>query len=107
MLCLDDLLDDGSEEQKESTDWLKAINHGGLLCVNNMTFELCLTMEREFHCHLSSNPDFVGSDLKQSEDILFLWLIIGAGWEEKYCTYLLGMVVDMWVCIQGFSQATA
>ena len=26
MLCLDDLLEDGSEEQNESTDWLKAIN---------------------------------------------------------------------------------
>ena len=31
----------------------------------------------------------------------------GAGWEEECCPYLLGMVVDMWVCIRGFSQATA
>ena len=42
--------------------------------------------------------------LKQSEDVLFLWAIIGAGWEEAF---LLGMVVDMWVCIRRFSQATA
>ena len=100
MLCLDDLLEDESEE---STDWLKAINRGGLLCVKNMTFELYLTMERELRFHLSSNPEFGGSDikihLKQSEDVLFLWAIIGAVWEEKYCTYLLGMVVDTWVCI--------
>ena len=79
--------------------------------VNNMTLELFLTMERELRCHLSSNPDFIGSkikmNLKQSEDVLFLWSIIGAGWEEKYCTYLLGIVVDMWVCIRGFSQAMA
>ena len=79
--CLDDLLEDGSEEENESTDWLKAINRGGLLCVNNMTFELFLTMERELLCYLSCNPDFVGSDikknLKQSEDVLFLWSIIG------------------------------
>ena len=113
MLCLDDLLDDGREEQNESTDWLQAINGGGLLCVNNMTFELFLTMERELRCHLSSNPEteFTGSEikmnLKQSEDVLFLWSMIGAGWEEEYCTHLLGMVVDMWVCIRGFSQATA
>ena len=111
MLCLDDLLEDQSEEQNESPDWLKAINHGGLLCVNNMTFELFLTMERELRFHLSSNPEFGGSEIKihpkQSEDVLFLWAIIGAGWEEEYCSYLLGMVVDMWVCIRGFSQATA
>ena len=75
MLCLDDLLEDQSEEQNESTDWLKAINRGRLLCVNNMTFELFLTMERELCFHLSSNPEFGGSGIKihleQSEDILF------------------------------------
>ena len=84
MLCLDDLLEDGSEEQNESTDWLKAINRGGLLCANK-----ALTMERELRCHLSGNPDFVGSEikknLKQSEDVLFLWSIIGAPWEEEIC----------------------
>ena len=71
-------------------DWLKAINRGGLLCLNNMTFELFLTMEREFCFRLSSNPEFGGSDikihLKHSEDVLFLWAIIGAGWEEEYCS---------------------
>ena len=72
------LLDDGREEQNESTDWLRAINRGGLLCVNSMTFELFLTMERELRCHLSSNPEteFTGSEikmnLKQSKDVLFL-----------------------------------
>ena len=111
MLCLDDLLEDQSEVQHELTDWLKALNRGGLLCVNNMTFELFLTMERELRFHLSINPEFGGRDikihLKQSANVLFLWAIIGAGWEEECCTYLLGMVVDMWVCIRGFSQATA
>ena len=46
MLCLDDLLDDGSEEQNELTDWLKAINRGGLLCVNNMTLAISYHGER-------------------------------------------------------------
>ena len=32
---------------------------------------------------------------------------ICAGWEEEYCSNLLGMVVDLWDIIQGFSQATA
>ena len=61
-------------KSKMNQVWLKAINRGGLLCVNNMTFELFLTMERELRCYLSSNPDFVGSEikmnLKQSEDVL-------------------------------------
>ena len=81
MLCLDDLLDDGSEEKNESTDWLKAINHGELCCVNNLTFELFLTMERELRCHLSSNREIEFTDseikmnLKQSEDVLFLCMV--------------------------------
>ena len=38
VLCLDDLLSDGTEEPSESEEWLTALNRGGLLCVNNMTF---------------------------------------------------------------------
>ena len=70
-----------------------------------MIFELFLTMERELRCHLSSNPEieFTGSEvkmnLKQSEDVLFLWSMIDAGLEEEHCTHLLGMVVCMWICI--------
>ena len=55
-----------------------------------MIFELFLTMERELRCHLSSNPEieFTGSEvkmnLKQSEDVLFLWSMIDAGLEEEH-----------------------
>ena len=46
-------------------------------------------------------------NLKQGESVLFLWSIIGAPWEEECCTWLLGMVVDMWIGTRGFSHATA
>ena len=55
LLCLDDLLSDGTEETSVSTEWITAVNHGGLLFVNNMTFELFYSMEVEFR-------HFVGTD---------------------------------------------
>ena len=53
VLCLDDLLSDGTEEPSESEESLTALNRGGLLCVNNMTFELFYFMELEFRRHWS------------------------------------------------------
>ena len=55
LLCLDDLLSDGTEETSVSTEWITAVNRGGLLFVSNMTFELFYSMEVKF-CH------FVGTD---------------------------------------------
>eukprot|EP00731_Ephydatia_muelleri_P014320 Em0008g40a len=54
VLCLDDLLSDGTEEPSESEEWLTALNRGGLLCVNNMTFELFYSMELEFRRHIGA-----------------------------------------------------
>lgn len=48
LLCLDDLLSDGTEEPTQPAEWITAVNRGGLLFVNNMTFELLNSMEHEF-----------------------------------------------------------
>ena len=43
--CLDDLLICEDEDPGPSADWINAVDRGGLIHINNMTFELFLSME--------------------------------------------------------------
>ena len=52
--CLPNFLDKGEDLDDESNDWNKAINRGGLIKINNDTYELLVAMELELYKHLSS-----------------------------------------------------
>lgn len=108
LLCLDDLLSDGTEESV-STEWITAVNHGGLLFVNNMTFELFYSMELEFR-------QFVGTDginscaverMEKNDNILFCWRIVSTAWDEECSSVLLPMILRLWVTIRGYSLCSA
>ena len=51
-LCLLHLLDDGDEETDKSQDWVNLINRGGLILVNNATFEVFVAIEYELRKHI-------------------------------------------------------
>ena len=93
------------------SDWLNAINRGGLLYVNDKTFELFVTMEREFRIQLHYQPTCLNDKAiihtKQSGDIFFLWSIILVDWNEGISNTVLDMVVGTWITIRGFAQANA
>ena len=105
VLCLDDLLSDGTEEPSESEEWLTALNRGGLLCVNNMTFELFYSMELEFRRHIGAEG--INSDtaemMEKNENVLFCWCIISASWEEECSSILLPMIIQLRITIRGYS----
>ena len=109
VLCLDDLLSDGTEEPSESEEWLTALNRGGLLCVNNMTFELFYSMELEFRRHIGAEG--INSDtaemMEKNENVLFCWCIISASWEEECSSILLPMIIQLWITIRGYSLCSA
>ena len=72
--CLRDLISDGAEPEKASEDWISLVNRGGLICINNITFELFLEMEYEVRSYMSAENfqrDTAISSIKCSEDILF------------------------------------
>ena len=109
MLCLEDLLADETEEPSESAEWLTALNRGGLLCVNNMTFELFYAMELEFRKHVGGEGiNFDAAEMmERNEDVLLCWNIISASWDEECSSSLLQMIIKLWITIRGYSLSSA
>ena len=107
--CLSDLSSDGSEPDNSSSDWINLVNCGGLMCINNITFELFLAMEYELRSHIGAENicKEAASHIKTSEDVLFLWDIISTNWEENVASLLLNQMVQLWIQIRGFSYASA
>ena len=98
---------DGEETPNHTSDWLASINRGGLITARDKAFEFFLAMERELRNHLKYHTTCISgeavSTIVNSEDVLFPWSIITVTWEQR--NILLGMIVDMWITIRGFSLA--
>ena len=80
LLCLDDLISCYGEDLDPSTEWICAIDRGGLTHVNNLTF---VTMEYCIRNHVLAGSELrdVQAQLKQNDDILFCWSVLTASWE--------------------------
>ena len=46
LLCLDDLSMCDDDDPGSSADWIRAVDRGSLIHINNMTFELFLSLEK-------------------------------------------------------------
>lgn len=110
-LCILDLLDDGDEEKDESQDWIQLADRGGLTRVNNTTFEVFVAMEYELRRHIRPGQqldlEHIVTAITENEDVLFLWSLISADWDDNSSSELLQMVTRQWVKIRGFSYASA
>ena len=111
ILCLDELISGDGDAELSSSDLVNSLNRGGLVCVNDMTFELLLSMELELRSHLKINPTHLGDELvvqiTESEDVLFLWSIISVSWDSDCSTALLKKIAKMWITVRGFAYASA
>ena len=88
---------------------MRIINRGVLTQINNITYELFVSMEYELRKHLSKqvpNFDAVQQAIIRNEDVQFLWSILSADWEDKTVSTLLQIVISEWVKIHGFSYAS-
>ena len=112
VLCLIELTEGEEEEQKDdSSDWIKAVNRGGLNQVSDMMYMVVVSMELEVKKYLSLEAVEYPPDIKttltdcimKNEDVAFYWAIVSANWEEEECKVLLSMIVDLWVTICGFA----
>ena len=106
--CLDDMV--GMDDvQCDSAD---CVNRGGLIFVNDLTIEIFVAMELEIRNHLQACQPVnmltvVTPAIKSNDDVLFYWSMISAGWNESSRNTLLDMVINMWVCVRGFSYSSA
>ena len=94
---LNELISDGSELHADSSDWIALVNRGGLISVNNMTFELFHTLECEFRQLINSRgiSDHAVELLSSHEDVLFLWSIISSSWDSDCSSELLDKIKAM------------
>ena len=113
LLCIYDLLDDGDEVDDSTQDWIKCINRGGLIIVNNATFDVFLSIESELRARLyhDAMPPALSEEVKKEiagcEDVQFFWSMLSTEWEEESGNVLLDMIVSQYVKIRGFSFASA
>ena len=109
LLVLDDLLECEEEDAGPSGEWISAIDRGGLCQINNLTFDLFLSMELTIRAYIISGYEFDGfkAKLMDNNDILFNWSMLTASWEENVADKILTMIVDLWITIRGFSLASA
>eukprot|EP00731_Ephydatia_muelleri_P018397 Em0011g437a len=111
--CIGDMQESDDSVQSDSTNWIKCVDRGGLTFVNSQTFELFLAMELEVRSHLQGpgKPVNFMSDIapkvKNNEDVLFCWSMLSSSWDEESSKTLFKMVVDLWLTIRGYSNASA
>ena len=111
LLCLEDMKSSDDDGQSCSTHWIELVNCGGLTRVSSLTYEIFLSMELELSTHLqpTSNENFIQQatcSIKSSEDVVFFWSMISAGWDEVSATNVLDRVISLWITIRRFSHAS-
>ena len=113
-LCLEELREESNEFSHESEEWLQAIDRGGLVHVNDMTYMLFTALEQALRPYLGSmqtsselNIKEVSKLIRSDESVLFYWSILSVNWEEEAADALLVMLVEHWITLRGFSSASA
>ena len=111
MLCLDDMLQSETEDH-ESDNWIKLVDRGGLNHVSNSMHMAIVSMEVQKQLQQDSTltskfKTKLTKCLLDSEDVMFFWSMVAAPLDngDEMEMELLGMVIDMWLTIIGFSYA--
>ena len=101
-------------DQHESSQWVEAVNRGGLVMVHDSMYCLFVAMELELRKHLSTmNASTFDDSLKAllfkelagNEDVLFHWETISINWESTEASELLHIMIQQFVTVRGFSFA--
>ena len=89
----------------EPQEWLQLIDRGGLTSVNTTT---CSYGARTAPAHPSRQMlylEHIIASILENDNVLLLWSLVSADWEESSASALLEMIIRQWVKIRGFSYA--
>ena len=99
-----------SDEDDESEEWVQSIDRRGLKHVTNMTYMASEAMEVEFRKHLIIsnviNTHKIMTEIENNGDVQFYWCIVSVGWANDTAHTILGMIINLWITIRGFSTAS-
>ena len=113
LLCILELLESGVEEEDDSAMWVKSVDRGRLVHVNDMLYTFFLAMELVLRRHLASHRASELSALTATKnvaddsDVKFYWSMLSASCEEDDAQILLQMIVSRWTTLRGFSFTSA
>ena len=114
--CITELLEDeGDIDSTPSTDWIRAIDRGGLWHVKEGTYMLFYAMEEEVgHFRVARVQEMgngysnkVVKSILSSDDVQFHWCMLSAEMGTREAEVVLEMIVTLWTTIRGFSFASA
>ena len=113
VLCeLKDDSDDG--EDGPASDWVKAVNRGGLIKISTEAYQCFYAIEICIRRQLkTSNTDSMNDGFRQrlkdmmvsDDDILFYWTLAGQIEGDETADKCLALMCDKWITIRGFSFA--
>ena len=112
MIPLDDHASENAEPH-DSEKWLKAIDRGGLISIDDCMFGFLVAIEIELRNHLTTSysaeqnlksviPKIIGN-----EDVLYYWDIISINWNTAEAKELLNLIIEHYTIVRGFSFAKA
>ena len=102
-------------QSDESEKWVKEINRGGLITIDDTMYQLLVSMELELRKYFSSDnvgtetslKDVAFEKIHENEDVLFYWAIISVNWDAGEATELLRLITEHYITIRGFSFTSA
>jgi len=106
------LIDSGEEFQEaESSDWINAIDRGGLVHITDSCYQLFLSIETVTRLKMKATNAVMNDSFLQhlinlinsDNDVLFNWTMITG--DESENQEVLGEIVKLWIKTRGFSFA--
>ena len=104
----------GDELCGNTEEWINSIDRGGLQHVNDLTYNLFVTIEEEIRRLLTlgcNKEDFkketTTKAVFESNDVLFTWCLLSAGISDDIATVVLHEIVELYVTIRGFAFVTS
>lgn len=104
--------DDNQQRELSSSDWVNAVDRGGLLHVTDSTHLVFTSIENVIQGNLTlSNVKSIADGKKieliekviKNEEVQFHWRIVSADMSEEVAAELLRRLAIMWITIRGYS----
>ena len=105
---------DGSSFQDFTKKWIQKINRGGLFLIKDEVYVFFFELERKLRQYLPKLltkkccKQTIIDEILDDDNVQFQWCLISTVVEDATASQeLLGMIVELWLTIRGFSHAAA
>ena len=114
-IALQDLIDeDCNEEPEVSEEWTGSMDRGGLLYINNQTYQFICAVEyvvrREMTVKKAHEMDEefktrVKKAIEDDDDVQFTWMLAAIEMSDTVAERIFNYIISKWITIRGFSFA--